>query len=203
MIPGQMRPHFARNDRLIRRTLVAVVLLAGIIEFAAFKDTGSSLPWFFAFLVALVVAYQVSVAIRMRNLRGFAARLAERFPSDRVLIGNVRFVGADDRGPEAVGYQTVVAQFSKGVLAFWNPDRAAEAFFAMPLPDLDVDVTATNPPRWGIVAPLTEGAVYLSVWQSSGLSPETPDGLRALANELFPGAHFPVPPTPPAPRIGF
>jgi len=183
-----MRPHFARNDRLIRRILTVLVVLAGIVVFVAFKNSGPSLLWFFAFLIILVSGYQVVVAIRMRYLRGFASKLADRYPSDRMLVGNVRFVAPTDSGPEAVGYQTVVVQFSKSALAFWNPDRGAEAFFAMPLADLDVDVTTTNPARWAMVAPNADGAVHLSLWKEAGLAPETPRGLRALADELFPGA---------------
>lgn len=203
MIPGQMRPHFGHNDRLIRRTFMALVLLAGVVAFATNASTGASVPWFFAFLVAIVIVYQVAVAIRMRNIRKVVKALSERFPSDRFLIGNVRFVRTSDRGPEAVDYQTVIVQFESGALSFWNPDRAAEAFFAMPLADLDVDVTKSNPPRWAIIAPVSEDATYLSICRNAGLAPESADHMRRLANELFPDVNLPVAPPPPPPCIGF
>ena len=203
MIPGQMRPHFARNDRLIRRVFVALVVLAFVVTFVGQKSTGSWSPWYFVFLILLVLVYQTSIVIRMRNIRIVEARLAERFPSDRFMVGNVRFVDASNRGPEAVGYQTVIVQFSKNALALWNPDRGTEAFFAMPLSDLDVDVTKSNPPRWAIIAPATEDATYLSIWRVRGLAPEPPDQMRRMANDLFPGVDLPVPPAPPPPRIGF
>lgn len=202
MIPGQLRPTFASHDREKRLAFTMAAGLLALVAFVSISRQQVVLP-IVALLVALVIASQVIYAARIRGVRNVRDQLQQRFPSDRFLVGNVRFVGAHDRGPDAVAFTTTILQFTQETLSLWNPDKPTNAFAAIPLDGLDVGVMKTTPPRWGLVAPFSNDATYLALFAECGLAFERPEDLRKLANALFPGVSIPEPPERPGGKIGF
>lgn len=202
MIPGQLRPTFASHDREKRLAFTIAAGSLAVVEFVNITHEQIVLP-VLGIMLALVIASQVIYSNRLRAVRKVRDELSRRFPEDRFFVGNVRFVGAHDRGPEAVAFATTIIQFTREALSLWNPDKPNNAFAAIPLDGLDVEVMKTTPPRWGLVAPFSNDATYLALFGDRGLAFERPDELRKLANELFPGVSIPEPPERPRGKIGF
>lgn len=202
MIPGQLRPTFATYDRQKRLAFTIAAALLGVVVLTNITNERNALP-VLGIMVALLIASQIIYAVRIRTVRQVCSNLQHRFPEDRFLVGNVRFVGPQDRGPEGVRFTTTILQFNAEALSFWNPDNPSHAFAATPLAGLDIDVATTTPPRWSLVAPFSNDATYVALYGEHGLAFERPDRLRRLATGLFPTADFPEPLEPPRPRIGF
>ena len=210
MIPGQLRPTFAKSDRIKRYLFTAMAVLVGVVIFVLIGTHHGDLtfgvfaPWF-AILIALVITMQVVYRVRLGRIRAVAVRLASEHPEDKFVVGNARWVGRNDRGPDAVPFVTTILQVGSHAVSFWNPDAPERPFAALPLEGLEVAVVATKPPRLSLVEHLAESATYVALFHEVGMSFVTIDELRQSAHQLFPALVPAVapPPAPPPKKIGF
>lgn len=184
MGPGQIRPTFAIHDREKRYAVTAAAWVLGAGGILNVMHPSASIP-FFVGLVGLIVVTQVVYLKRMGFVRRVASQLAQEFPGDRFLVGNVRFVRTGDGGPNAVDFTTTVLQFSSTALSLWNPDSPSHPRVAIAYDDLDVDVTKGTPPRSALVAPYSAGETHIAVFGETGLGFESEARLQRLARELF------------------
>jgi hypothetical protein len=191
VIPGQLRPTFAKHDRAKRYaisivgTVLALFALTGALDAISSHTQALSGALYFVPAVGLLVGVQMLYRVRINDIRRVRARLAEDFPESAFLVGNVRF-GADPGGPTGDSFATTILQFEENCLSLWDPDSSSQPYIAMPLIGLIVEVRKTTPPRWALTNPYVPGATYLAVFKGNGLAFERSESLTKLAMKLFP-----------------
>lgn len=191
MFPGQLKPSFARHDQTKRYLIagVAVVLVVGCfasLRTGVLRDGYSLFPILIGALVAVVVFVQVFYHRRIAVVRKAAARVAEKFPGDRVVVANARFSALGDGVASAGPFATAIVQISDDRLYLWNPDSPEQPYSAAPLAGLDVKVEKGTPPRWSLSSPYSNTQTRLAIFTDTGLIYERFDRMNELAAQLFP-----------------
>ncbi|WP_426623675.1 hypothetical protein ACPPVW_13785 [Leifsonia sp. McL0607] len=163
-------------------TAIAWVLGAGC--FLNLMHPSGYIPFFVA-LLGLIIVTQILYSRRLGFVRQVASQLSREFPGDHFLVGNVRFVGPGDSGPDSVDFTTTVLQFSDTALSLWNPDSPSHPLVAIPFENVDVEVTKKTPPRWVVIAPYSAGETHIALFTETGLGFEREGRMNVLAHELF------------------
>ena len=188
-------PTFARDDKLKRNILTAIVIvLAGVLLFVVAPIASTSITLTLIALAAFIVVGLtlrfLPVSVRLRTIRRAASAFAAQHRQWDIVIANVYRVPVDTPITTRDPYQTRLMAIEADEVSLWNPDDLSTPVLSVARTDIAAaDPDAASPPRLRLVVVPRSGepafVVAVTVFRPTGSSPASRETLRDLGRRLL------------------
>jgi hypothetical protein len=190
MFPGQLRPTYARHDRVIRFAIAIAGVVVALVLLAGLRDA-RAIPIVLAVLLVGAALLQISLRRRLATIRRAASDLTDRAAraegttaTSLVLVVNVRTRASLGRAD----FVTMLLVVGDGSLAVHDADPPYRALHTLPIDGVRISVDESLPPRWVVASPQLPEDLLIAFFAPTGMGYRRADELRSLAARYFPNS---------------